>query len=105
MPSKSAKTRRPGPREQAPTRRIAIIAFPGVTLLDISGPAQVFAELQEIELGAAIRSPIFDLGQVGADKASNDGRYCADRQRAPASGRYAGYSGRPGIGRYAKTRS
>ena len=50
MPSKSAKPRRPGPREQAPTRRIAIIAFPGVTLLDISGPAQVFAELQEIEL-------------------------------------------------------
>jgi transcriptional regulator GlxA family with amidase domain len=50
MPSKSAKARRPGPREAASMRRIAIVAFPGVTLLDISGPAQVFAELAEIEL-------------------------------------------------------
>src|SRR5258707_13332463 len=50
MPSKSAKPGRPDPREKAPTRRIAIVAFPGVTLLDISGPAQVFAELQAIEL-------------------------------------------------------
>jgi AraC-like DNA-binding protein len=32
---------------------VAIVAFPGVTLLDISGPAQVFAELQEIELPSA----------------------------------------------------
>ena len=31
-------------------RRVAIVAFPGVTLLDISGPAQVFAELSEIDL-------------------------------------------------------
>ncbi len=30
-----------------------MVAFPGVTLLDMSGPAQVFAELQEIELPAA----------------------------------------------------
>ena len=30
-----------------------MVAFPGVTLLDLSGPAQVFAELQEIELPAA----------------------------------------------------
>ena len=50
MPSKSAKPRRSGPREETPTRRIAIVAFPGVTLLDISGPAQVFAELEAIEL-------------------------------------------------------
>ena len=49
MPSKSAKPRQPGSREKAAPRRIAIVAFPGVTLLDISGPAQVFAELQEIE--------------------------------------------------------
>jgi transcriptional regulator GlxA family with amidase domain len=53
MPSKSAKPRRPEAREKLPARRIAIVAFPGVTLLDISGPAQVFAELQEIELPAA----------------------------------------------------
>jgi transcriptional regulator GlxA family with amidase domain len=53
MPSKSAKSRRPDLREKPPARRIAIVAFPGVTLLDISGPAQVFAELQEIELPAA----------------------------------------------------
>ena len=53
MPSKSAKSRRPALREKLPDRRVAIIAFPGVTLLDISGPAQVFAELQEIELPAA----------------------------------------------------
>jgi transcriptional regulator GlxA family with amidase domain len=53
MPSKSAKSGRPEPREKLPDRRIAIVAFPGVTLLDISGPAQVFAELQEIELPAA----------------------------------------------------
>src|SRR3984893_6387851 len=50
MPSKSGKPRRSDLREEAPTRCIAIIAFPGVTLLDISGPAQVFAELQAIEL-------------------------------------------------------
>lgn len=30
-----------------------MVVFPGVTLLDISGPAQVFAELREIELPAA----------------------------------------------------
>lgn len=53
MPSKSAKPRRPEPREKSPTRRVAIVAFPGVTLLDISGPAQVFAELQAIELPGA----------------------------------------------------
>jgi transcriptional regulator GlxA family with amidase domain len=52
MPSKSAKPRRVNPSEQASTRRIAIVAFPGVTLLDISGPAQVFAELEAIELPA-----------------------------------------------------
>ncbi|QWG24962.1 DJ-1/PfpI family protein [Bradyrhizobium sediminis] len=53
MPSKSAKFRRPEPREKAPARRVAIVAFPGVTLLDISGPAQVFAELQAIDLPGA----------------------------------------------------
>ncbi|MBR1120073.1 DJ-1/PfpI family protein [Bradyrhizobium lablabi] len=52
MPSKSAKPRRADLSEQASTRRIAIVAFPGVTLLDISGPAQVFAELEAIELPA-----------------------------------------------------
>jgi transcriptional regulator GlxA family with amidase domain len=30
-----------------------MVVFPGVTLLDISGPAQVFAELREIDLPAA----------------------------------------------------
>ena len=50
MPSKSANPRPPEPREKAAARRVAIVAFPGVTLLDISGPAQVFAELQAIEL-------------------------------------------------------
>ena len=49
MPSKSAKLRRPDLSGKASVRRVAIVAFPGVTLLDISGPAQVFAELQEIE--------------------------------------------------------
>lgn len=53
MPSKSANSRRPDLREKAAARRVAIVAFPGVTLLDISGPAQVFAELQEIELPSA----------------------------------------------------
>jgi transcriptional regulator GlxA family with amidase domain len=53
MPSKSAKPRRSDLEEKASARRVAIIAFPGVTLLDISGPAQVFAELQEIELPSA----------------------------------------------------
>src|SRR5436190_270405 len=41
---------------EASGRRVAIVAFPGVTLLDISGPAQVFAELQEIELPTATYS-------------------------------------------------
>jgi transcriptional regulator GlxA family with amidase domain len=53
MPSKSAKPRRSDQRQKRSERCIAILAFPGVTLLDISGPAQVFAELQEIELPAA----------------------------------------------------
>jgi transcriptional regulator GlxA family with amidase domain len=53
MPSNSAKSRRPRLREKPFARRVAIVAFPGVTLLDISGPAQVFAELQEIELPTA----------------------------------------------------
>ena len=52
MPSKSAKPRHVNLGEQARPRRVAIIAFPGVTLLDISGPAQVFAELEAIELPA-----------------------------------------------------
>src|ERR1700752_1877504 len=50
MPSKPAKPSRPEPPDKASTRRIAIVAFPGVTLLDISGPAQVFAELEAIDL-------------------------------------------------------
>src|SRR5229473_1676928 len=53
MPSKSAKSRRADLREKTSAKRIVIVAFPGVTLLDISGPAQVFAELQEIELSSA----------------------------------------------------
>src|SRR6202166_5449724 len=53
MPSKSAKPRRADPPEKAAARRVAIIAFPGVTLLDISGPAQVLAEVQAIELPSA----------------------------------------------------
>ena len=53
MPSKSATSRCSGSRLNGPTRRIAIVAFPGVTLLDISGPAQVFAELEAIELPGA----------------------------------------------------
>jgi transcriptional regulator GlxA family with amidase domain len=53
MPSKSAKPQRPDLRDQASAKRVAIVAFPGVTLLDISGPAQVFAELQAIELPSA----------------------------------------------------
>jgi transcriptional regulator GlxA family with amidase domain len=52
MPSKSAKPRHVDLSERASTRRIAIVAFPGVTMLDISGPAQVFAELEAIELPA-----------------------------------------------------
>src|SRR5450432_4878419 len=53
MPSKSAKSRRADLREKTSAKRVAIVAFPVVTLLDISGPAQVFAELQEIELPTA----------------------------------------------------
>jgi transcriptional regulator GlxA family with amidase domain len=53
MPSKSANPRRPDLPGNASPRRVAIVAFPGVTLLDISGPAQVFAELQELELPTA----------------------------------------------------
>src|SRR6476646_7869809 len=53
MPSNSAKSLRSDSREKVPERRIAMVAFPGVTLLDLSGPAQVFAELQEIELPSA----------------------------------------------------
>src|SRR6266568_8437851 len=56
MPSNSAKSLRPDPREKVSARRIAMVAFPGVTLLDLSGPAQVFAELQEIELPSATYS-------------------------------------------------
>src|ERR1700682_4100707 len=50
MPSKSAKPRPSEPREEASTRCIAIVAFPGATLLDISRPAQVLAALQAIKL-------------------------------------------------------
>jgi putative intracellular protease/amidase len=53
MPSKSAKPRRLDVREKPSARCVAIVAFPGVTLLDISGPAQVFAELEEIERPSA----------------------------------------------------
>jgi transcriptional regulator GlxA family with amidase domain len=53
MPSKTAKAGRPDARGKVPLRRVAILAFPGVTLLDIAGPAQVFAELKEIELPGA----------------------------------------------------
>jgi transcriptional regulator GlxA family with amidase domain len=53
MPSNSARARRSQPGENVSTRRVAMVVFPGVTLLDISGPAQVFAELREIDLPAA----------------------------------------------------
>jgi transcriptional regulator GlxA family with amidase domain len=49
MPSKSANARARRSQHRLP-RRIAMVAFPGVTLLDLSGPAQVFAELEAIEL-------------------------------------------------------
>src|SRR6516162_933464 len=52
MPSNSARGRRPPAGENLSTRRVAMVVFPGVTLLDISGPAQVFAELREIDLPA-----------------------------------------------------
>lgn len=50
MPSNSAKSRRAALPPDATERRLVIVAFPGVTLLDVSGPAQVFAELADIEL-------------------------------------------------------
>ncbi|WP_315739102.1 MULTISPECIES: GlxA family transcriptional regulator [unclassified Bradyrhizobium] len=51
MPSNPANSpRRAAVRRDGAERRLAIFAFPGVTLLDVSGPAQVFAELSEIEL-------------------------------------------------------
>jgi transcriptional regulator GlxA family with amidase domain len=53
MPSNPARARRSQSRENPAARRVAIVIFPGVTLLDISGPAQVFAELREIDLPAA----------------------------------------------------
>lgn len=53
MPSKSAKSERADLPEGLSARRVAVLTFPGVTLLDISGPTQVFAELQEIELAGA----------------------------------------------------
>jgi putative intracellular protease/amidase len=53
MPSNSARGRRSAPGENLATRRVAMVVFPGVTLLDISGPAQVFAELREIDLPGA----------------------------------------------------
>lgn len=52
MPSKSARSGRSEARRNAAVRRLVVIAFPGVTLLDITGPAQVFAELSAIELPA-----------------------------------------------------
>jgi transcriptional regulator GlxA family with amidase domain len=53
MPSNPARSRRSRSHADVSSRRIAIVVFPGVTLLDISGPAQVFAELREIELPTA----------------------------------------------------
>jgi transcriptional regulator GlxA family with amidase domain len=49
-PKSSAKSERAATDRKTVERRVAVVAFPGVTLLDISGPAQVFAELSEIEL-------------------------------------------------------
>ena len=95
MPSKSAKPRRPGPREQTPTRRIAIIAFPGVTLLDISGPAQVFAELQAIELqgpGYSLSYLSTSGGLVPTDVGMMVDTAPIDSVR-PHQGRYAGHPG------------
>ena len=67
------------------------VAFPGVTLLDMSGPAQVFAELQEIELPAAgyALSYLSSCGRAGADGCRDDDRHGADRERPAGSGRYA----------------
>jgi transcriptional regulator GlxA family with amidase domain len=59
MPSNSARSRPLPLQDEVATKRIAIIVFPGVTLLDISGPAQVFAELKEIELPTANYSLCF----------------------------------------------
>ncbi len=54
MPSNPARSRNAPVHQKAPERQVAVVAFPGVTLLDISGPAQVFAELSEIELQVRI---------------------------------------------------
>src|SRR5689334_4807511 len=53
MPSNPASSRRSRSHADVSSKRIAIVVFPGVTLLDISGPAQVFAELREIGLPRA----------------------------------------------------
>ncbi|MGC2774732.1 MAG: GlxA family transcriptional regulator [Bradyrhizobium sp.] len=63
MPSNSAKLRRSPVRQDGAERRLAMVAFPGVTLLDVSGPAQVFAELGEIDLPA----PGYALSYVSKD--------------------------------------
>jgi transcriptional regulator GlxA family with amidase domain len=70
MPSNPAKVRRAAMRRDGAQRQIVILAFPGVTLLDVSGPAQVFAELGEIELpgpGYALSYVSKDGGLVPTD--------------------------------------
>jgi transcriptional regulator GlxA family with amidase domain len=66
MPSNSARGRRSPPGENLATRRVAVVVFPGVTLLDISGPAQVFAELREIELPGGSYSLSYLSGAGGS---------------------------------------
>ena len=63
MPSNSAKSPGSPSRPNGAERRVAILAFPGLTLLDVSGPAQVFAELGEIELPG----PRYALNYVSKD--------------------------------------
>ncbi len=75
MPSKTAKPSWSEPRDKKATRRIAIVAFPGVTLLDISGPAQVFAELEAIELPGPDYSLAVEPQQVVLGEAESADRY------------------------------
>ncbi len=93
MPSKSAKSRRPGLREEASARRVAIVAFPGISRRNLARYFRSGAGVRGIAGDRTADGELFAvvslrLGRVGANRCRDDGRHRADLQRSAARGRY-----------------
>jgi transcriptional regulator GlxA family with amidase domain len=79
MKTRAARRDRSGPmKTRAASRTVAILAVPGVQLLDVSGPLDVFAEAN-VQLGREVYRLIVIASERGDIRSSSGTRIVADR--------------------------